>query len=166
MTGWRSIAAGTAVLALAAAGGVIGVLAAPRGLPAPDPQSDPRAALQAAGYEVTARFDNVGGLHVGASVTLSGVRIGRVTSVTYNAQDYTAHVRMHIDAEQDQLPADSGASIYTAGLLGERYVEIDPGGAEQTLQAGDELPLTNSAVILEHVIGQLIYGTRAVGAGE
>ena len=152
MTGWRSVAAGMAVLALVAIAAVIAVLAAPR------------AHSEGERYEVTARFDNVGGLDAGAGVTVSGVRVGRVVSVTYDANDYTARVRMRIEAGA-RLPADTGASIYTLGLVGERYVELDPGGSTVLLNDGDELPLTNSAVILEHVIGQLIYGAPAAAAG-
>ena len=117
------------------------------------------------GYEIAARFDNVGGLELHAPVTLSGVRIGRVSDIEYEPERYVALVKMVIDSKYDRIPVDSGASIYTFGLLGERYVELDAGGADRFMQAGDEIALTQSALILEQLVWQFIFGRGSSQGG-
>jgi len=82
-----------------------------------------------ASYEITARFDNVGSLRVRAPVTLAGVRIGRVTAVDVNPETFQAEVKLAIDQRYDKLPTDSSAAIQTAGILGEQYIALQPGGA-------------------------------------
>jgi len=118
------------------------------------------------GYELVARFDNVGGLKVRAPVTMGGVRVGRVVSIEYDMDRYQAVVRMRIDARYDRLPADTSASILTAGLLGEQYVGLEPGGEERYLGDGDEIRLTQSALVLERIIGQFLYGKAAEGGAK
>lgn len=108
------------------------------------------------GYTVTADFNNIGGLKAGSAVTLSGVRIGRVTNIAIDDTTFSARVSMKINAEYDNLPADSGASILTSGLLGEQYIGINPGGAMESLQAGDRLPLTQDALVLENLVGRVL----------
>jgi len=108
------------------------------------------------GYAVTADFNNIGGLKTGSAVTLSGVRIGRVTSIRIDDTTFSARVTMKIHAEYDNLPEDSGASILTSGLLGEQYVGINPGGALESLEDGDRLPLTQDALVLENLVGRVI----------
>lgn len=115
------------------------------------------------GYPVTARFDNVGGLKVRAPVTMGGVRIGKVAAIEYDFAQYMAVVRMSIRPEFDHIPADTSASIYTAGLLGEQYVGFEPGGEEEFLHANSEIGLTQSALVLEQVIGQFLYSKAAEG---
>lgn len=108
-------------------------------------------------YEVTARFDNVGGLRSRAQVTMAGVRIGRVTDIQFDDRTYQAEVTMRLRARHDQIPADTTASIFTAGLLGEQYVGLEPGADEQYLGQGDEIMFTQSAIVLENLIGQFLY---------
>lgn len=107
-------------------------------------------------YEVVAYFDHIGGLRNRAPVTVSGVRIGRVTEISYDPQRFQARVTLALRSDFDFLPADSQASIFTAGLLGEQYIAIEPGGDFEVLQAGDELWLTQSALVLENMIGRFL----------
>ncbi|HXH04149.1 MAG TPA: outer membrane lipid asymmetry maintenance protein MlaD [Candidatus Competibacteraceae bacterium] len=108
------------------------------------------------GYRISARFDNIGSLKVRAPVTLAGVRIGRVSRIDIDRQNYQAVVEMSIDRRYDQLPADTGASILTSGLVGEQYIGLEPGGAEDYLRDGDSIKLTQSALVLERLIGQFL----------
>ena len=109
-------------------------------------------------YKVTARFDNIGGLTVKAPVTLAGVRIGRVSDIRIDSEDYRAVVELSIDPSFNNLPMDTSASILTQGLLGAQYVGVDPGGDENYLKDGDEIEITQSAVVLEQMLGQFLYG--------
>ena len=88
------------------------------------------------GYELTASFDNVGGLKVRAPVTMAGVRIGRVTSITFDQKTYEAVVKLEIEPKFNQIPDDSSASILTSGLLGEQYVGLQPGAEDKYFQPG------------------------------
>lgn len=108
------------------------------------------------GYRIAARFENIGGLKVRAPVTLGGVRIGRVVSVDLDSQTYEAVVTMSIDPRYDRLPTDSSASILTSGLLGEQYVGLEPGGMDRYLSDGGVLQLTQSALVLEKLIGRVL----------
>ena len=110
-------------------------------------------------YEVTARFDNIGGLTVKAPVTLAGVTIGRVASIGIDADDYSARITLQIDQAHDNLPTDTSAAILTSGLLGAQYVGLDPGAEETYLEDGDRIEITQSAVVLEHLIGQILIRT-------
>ncbi len=118
---------------------------------------------EAAGYEVVAHFENIGGLKVRSPVTMSGVRVGRVSAIDYDNQRLQARVRMNIDARYHQLPVDTSASIYTAGLLGEQYVGLDPGAEESFLKEGSEIKLTQSALIIEQLIGQFLFSKSSDG---
>jgi phospholipid/cholesterol/gamma-HCH transport system substrate-binding protein len=106
---------------------------------------------------IYASFDETGGLKPRAPVQISGVRVGQVESIGL-ATDFRARVLMRIDPGL-QLPADTSASIVTAGLLGDRYIALQLGGDTQLLQDGDEITFTESAVILERLIGKLVHGT-------
>jgi phospholipid/cholesterol/gamma-HCH transport system substrate-binding protein len=110
-------------------------------------------------YEVTARFDNIGGLTVKAPVTLAGVTIGRVASIGIDTDDYSARITLRIDQAYDNLPTDTSAAILTSGLLGAQYVGLDPGAEEIYLEDGDRIEITQSAVVLEHLIGQILIRT-------
>ncbi len=110
------------------------------------------------GYVVTADFDNVGSLKVRSPVTVAGVKVGRVVGVKLDPQTYQADVSLALNPAYP-LPKDTSASIVTAGLLGEQYVSLDPGGAEQNLKAGDVIKLTQSALVLEKLIGQFLFNT-------
>jgi len=113
------------------------------------------------GYKVTARFENIGGLKIRAPVTLGGVRIGRVSGIDLDPRNYEAVVTLSIDPKYDQLPADSSASILTSGLLGEQYVGLEPGGMDNHLKNGSTLKLTQSALVLEKLIGRMLTNAAA-----
>ena len=108
------------------------------------------------GYKISATFENIGGLKPGAAVTLSGVKIGRVKSIVIDPHNYEAVVTMEISNTYNNLPEDSGAKILTAGLLGEQYVSLEVGGADQALKEGSTLKFTQSALVLENIIGQFL----------
>jgi len=109
-------------------------------------------------YEVSANFDNVGSLKVRAPVSMSGVTIGRVTNVVFDSGSLEAVVTFVIDSQYDQIPDDSDASILTAGLLGSQYIGLQAGGSEFYLDDGSEILFTQSAVILENIIGKFLIG--------
>ena len=115
------------------------------------------------GLVLTARFDQIAGLKPRAPVEMAGVKVGQVTGIGL-ADDYRARVTMEVDGTL-KLPVDTTASILTAGLLGDRYISIQPGGDPQVLGAGDEISFTESAVVLERVIGKLVHGGGNVGEG-
>ena len=118
------------------------------------------------GYRVIAEFDNIGGLKVRAPVKSAGVVVGRVDGISLDTRTFRANVALRID-KRYPFPRDSSASILTAGLLGEQYVGMDGGGDEQNLKDGDHLKITQSAIVLEKVIGQFLYGKAAeTGAGK
>jgi len=108
------------------------------------------------GYQITARFENIGGLKARAPVTLAGVRIGRVIQIDLDPQSYEAVVTLFIERQYDRLPTDSGASILTSGLLGEQYVSLEPGGMDSYLREGSVIKLTQSALVLEKLIGRVL----------
>jgi len=108
------------------------------------------------GYEVTAHFENIGGLKVRSPVTMAGVVVGRVASIGFDKETYEAVVTLKIQDKYDNIPEDSSASIFTAGLLGEQYIGLEAGGAEKVLKAGSKVQLTQSAVVLEQIIGQFL----------
>jgi phospholipid/cholesterol/gamma-HCH transport system substrate-binding protein len=107
-------------------------------------------------FKITARFDNVGSLRARAPVSMSGVTIGRVTRIEFDPAALEAVVMMDIDARYDQIPEDSDASILTAGLLGSQYVGLQAGGSEFFLEDGSEILLTQSAIVLESLIGKFL----------
>ena len=110
-------------------------------------------------YSVHAYFDNVAGLTPRAKVTMAGVTIGQVTAISFDKNRYSARVDLAIDSKVDTLPADSTASILTAGLLGEKYVGISVGGDDELLVDGSELYDTQSALVLEELIGRFLLNT-------
>ncbi|HEX7380602.1 MAG TPA: outer membrane lipid asymmetry maintenance protein MlaD [Nevskiaceae bacterium] len=116
-------------------------------------------------YTVTADFNNIGSLTPGASVKLAGVRIGAVTGISVDPRTFQAAVTMAISKQHEDIPADSAAKILTAGLLGSQYIGIDPGGSEKSLKNGSHIQFTQSAFILENVIGQFLTG-MAQKAGQ
>lgn len=108
------------------------------------------------GYRVEARFTNIGSLKVKSPVTVAGVRIGRVAEIRYDPASYQALVAMNIDGRYDTLPTDTSASVLTSGLLGEQYIELEPGGAEDYLKDGSRITLTQSAMVLEKLVGRVM----------
>jgi len=107
-------------------------------------------------YHVNVYFDNIGGLKTRSPVTLSGVRVGRVESIGYDEQNLQAKVVLGIDAQYGFLSVDTQASIYTAGLLGEQYVALEPGAEDEVLKDGDDIHHSQSAMVLEELIGQVL----------
>lgn len=108
------------------------------------------------GYRIEAKFENIGSLKVRSAVTLAGVRIGRVAAISTDPASYQAIVVMNIDGRYKNLPTDSSASILTAGLLGEQYIGLEPGGADDYLKEGGQIKLTQSAMVLEKLIGRVL----------
>jgi len=114
-------------------------------------------------YQVTARFDNIGGLRAGATVRSAGVPVGRVQAITFNDQTFQADVTLVLQ-KRYAFPSDSSFQILTSGLLGEQYVGIVPGGADENLADGATVTLTQSAIVLENLIGQFLFN-RAADSG-
>ena len=114
-------------------------------------------------YTVEARFENVGSLRSRAPVAMSGVTIGRVTSVTFDTATLEAVVEFVIDAQYDQIPDDSDASILTAGILGSQYIGLQAGGSDLYLEDGSEILFTQSAIILENLIGKFLVNSGSGG---
>ena len=110
-----------------------------------------------AGYRVTAKFENIGGLTVKSPVTLAGVTIGRVSSISSDREDYSAIVTLSIDQDYNNLPVDSTAAILTTGLLGAQYIGVVPGAEIDYLKEGDSIDITQSALVLEQLIGELLF---------
>jgi phospholipid/cholesterol/gamma-HCH transport system substrate-binding protein len=107
-------------------------------------------------YQVTAKFDNIGGLKVRAPVKSAGVVVGRVSSISFDDKTYEAEVTLSLD-KRYTFPKDSSASILTSGLLGEQYIGLEAGGDSVKLVNEDQVKLTQSAVVLENLIGQFLY---------
>ena len=107
-------------------------------------------------FEVTARFENVGSLRPRAPVAMSGVTIGRVTGIEFDPGSLEAIVTLDIDSRYDQLPDDSDASTLTAGLLGSQYIGLQAGGSDLYLEEGSEIMFTQSAIVLENLIGKFL----------
>ena len=109
------------------------------------------------GYVVTARFDNIGGLKPKSAVRSAGVVVGRVQSIGFDDKTYQARVTLEMD-KRYVFPKDSSLKILTSGLLGDQYIGIEPGADEHNLAEGDMVTATQSAVVLENLIGQFLYG--------
>jgi phospholipid/cholesterol/gamma-HCH transport system substrate-binding protein len=116
------------------------------------------------GYQLTAQFDNVGGLKVRSPVTISGVRVGRIAEIKYDNDKLAAVVKLSVSHKYNKIPVDSSASIFTSGLLGEQYLAIEPGGSDQYLVQSDIIDITQSALVLEQLIGQFMVRSAANGS--
>jgi len=115
-------------------------------------------------YQVTAKFDNIGGLKRQAAVRSAGVVVGRVASISFDDKSYQARVTLELESRY-VFPKDSSFKILTSGLLGEQYIGIEAGADEKNLAAGDTITTTQSAVVLENLIGQFLYN-RAADSGN
>ncbi|MDH5694904.1 MAG: outer membrane lipid asymmetry maintenance protein MlaD [Gammaproteobacteria bacterium] len=113
------------------------------------------------GYEIVARFQNSGGLKARAPIMVAGVRVGQVSGVALDHRTFESLVTLKIDSQYNNFPIDTSAAVFTAGLLGEQYVSLEPGGDENVLKNGDEIRLTQSSLILEQVIGQVLFSKAA-----
>jgi phospholipid/cholesterol/gamma-HCH transport system substrate-binding protein len=116
-------------------------------------------------YETHARFDNIGGLKPRAAVRSAGVVVGRVTAIRFDDKTYQADVTLSLDGRY-QFPKDTSAKILTSGLLGEQYIGLEPGGDVAMLKTGDRITMTQSAVVLENLIGQFLYGKAGEAGGK
>ncbi|OUM03143.1 outer membrane lipid asymmetry maintenance protein MlaD [Variovorax sp. JS1663] len=114
-------------------------------------------------YAITARFDNIGGLKPQTAVKSAGVVVGRVESITFDDKNFQASVTIALQSRYS-FPKDSSLKILTSGLLGEQYIGIEAGAEEKSLQAGDIITSTQSAVVLENLIGQFLYSKAADGS--
>jgi phospholipid/cholesterol/gamma-HCH transport system substrate-binding protein len=114
-------------------------------------------------YPVTARFDNIGGLKPQTAVKSAGVVVGRVESITFDDKNFQASVTLALQSRYS-FPKDSSLKILTSGLLGEQYIGIEAGAEEKNLQAGDTITATQSAVVLENLIGQFLYNRASEGS--
>jgi len=119
------------------------------------PQGGLKIAGVKSGYHVTADFDNIGDLKVGAPVSMSGVDMGQVDSIHFDSNSYKAVVGMRIYKQYTRIPDDSFASINTQGLLGGKYVGLSPGGSDTFLKNGSHIDQTQSAIVLESLINKL-----------
>jgi phospholipid/cholesterol/gamma-HCH transport system substrate-binding protein len=115
-------------------------------------------------YSVITKFDNIGGLKPRAPVKSAGVVVGRVGNIKFDDKSFQAIVTLQLD-EQYKFPKDSSAKILTSGLLGEQYVGMDPGGDSKSLVAGEQIMMTQSAIILENLISQFLFSKAAEGSG-
>jgi phospholipid/cholesterol/gamma-HCH transport system substrate-binding protein len=115
------------------------------------------------GYTLTAKFDNIGSLKVRAPVRSAGVTVGRVASIALDPKTFQGVVQLEI-SKSVQFPKDSSARILTAGLLGDQYIGLEPGGDEKNLASGDIIGQTQSAVVLESLISQFLFN-KAADAG-
>ena len=114
---------------------------------------------------MTARFDNIGGLKPKAAVRSAGVVVGRVQSIGFDVTTYQARVTLELE-KRYVFPKDSSLKILTSGLLGDQYIGIEPGADENNLAEGDMVTATQSAVVLENLIGQFLYGKAEEGASS
>ncbi len=112
-------------------------------------------------YTLIAHFENASGLKTKSLVSMAGVPIGRVTEISFDPENYDALVKMRIDARYNAIPSDTSASILTAGLLGEKYIGLTPGGLDEFLQEGDAIELTQSALVLEKLISQFLFNSAS-----
>ncbi len=112
-------------------------------------------------YTITADFDNIGSLRPRASVQVSGVTVGRVSDITLDSKTFRAKVNMQIDKQFKNFPIDTSASIFTAGLLGSNYIALSPGYEMENLKSGGRIETTHSALILENLIGQLLFNLKS-----
>ena len=117
-------------------------------------------------YQVTAKFDNVGDLKVGAPVSMSGVEVGRVTKIDFDSNEYKAVVLLRLNERFNKIPTDSDASIYTQGLLGGKFIGLTAGGADTYLKDGSQIDFTQSAFVLESLIGQVLASFTKQKADE
>jgi len=125
--------------------------------------TDARGRLGGDMYQLQARFSNLGELKVRAPVKIAGVKVGEVAAIRLDPERYDAVVTLSIATAAGQLPTDSSAAINTAGLLGERYIAITPGGELDALGDGDEIVMTQSAIVLENLIGKYMFGNAKPG---
>ncbi len=117
-------------------------------------------------YRVDIRFTNVGELKPRAPVTIAGVTIGTVKDIQLDPESFEAMVALDIDVTFNQIPADTSAAILTTGVLGDKYIGLEPGGSPDVLEAGDEITITQSAISIEQLIAKYLFSTNTPGDDE
>jgi phospholipid/cholesterol/gamma-HCH transport system substrate-binding protein len=117
--------------------------------------------LMSDSYRLKASFENIGGLKPGAPISMAGVTVGRVEDVSYDMKLLKAVVTLRIDGRYNEIPNDSDASIFTAGLLGGQYIGLSPGGSEQAFKNGDQVEFVQDAVVLESLISKYLFNSAA-----
>src|SRR5215813_11664138 len=127
------------------------------------PASGLKLGGKAAGYHLTAEFDNIGDLKTGSPVTMAGVRVGEVEGIHFDSHSFKAVVALRIDPQFNQIPDDSDASIQTQGLLGGKYVGIGPGGSDTYLKDGGRIEFTQSAIVLESLVNKFFANFASKG---
>ncbi len=123
-------------------------------------QATDRGAVAGGSYTLTADFSNIGGLRPRAQVSLAGVTIGQVERIELDPVSFDARVTLRISDRFSELPDDTSASIVTAGILGDQYVSLEPGGSPDVLADGDRILLTNSALVLEQLISRFLFNSE------
>ncbi len=108
-------------------------------------------------YPITASFENSGGLKIKSPVSAAGVKIGQVSDIRLDPKTFESVVTLSIFSKYDKIPDDTTASIFTAGLLGEQYINLEPGGSSEYLKPNGKIEITQSAIILEKAIGQFLF---------
>lgn len=117
------------------------------------------------GYEVSARFDDVSGITPGSEVKIGGLKIGVVERLELDPETYQASAILHVNADV-KLPKDSSAAVVSSGLLGDKFVKVDPGGDDEMMQEGDVIKFTQSSVSFEELIGKFVFSGGGVDGGE
>lgn len=115
---------------------------------------------QGKSYDIIADFDDIGSLKIRAPVMVSGVNVGRVSDISLDPNTYRARITLQISRQYNKLPTDTSASIYTQGILGSNYIALAPGFETENLQPGGRIDTTHSALILENLIGQLLFSLK------
>lgn len=122
--------------------------------------TDVGGVLREGSYRITARFGNIGDLKPRAPVSVGGVTVGSVESISLDSDTFEAVVTMKISTRFDALPDDTSASIFTKGVLGDQYVSLEPGGSLDALKDGDSLFITQSAMVLENLISKYLFDSE------
>src|SRR5256886_11910363 len=130
------------------------------------PASGVKFGAPRAGYHVSAEFDNIGDLKVGAPVTMAGVHVGEVEGIRFDSKDYKAVASLRVDSQYSHIPEDSYASIQTQGLLGGKYIGISPGGLDSYLKAGSRIEQTQSAIVLKTLMTKFFPTSSTKRSGD
>ena len=121
--------------------------------------TDAGTSLRSGSYNITASFTNIGDLKLRAPVTIGGVTVGSVEAIELDPESYEARVSMKVNSVFNELPDDSSASILTSGILGDQYIGLEPGGSPDYLLDGDEILITQPALVIEQLIGKYLFNT-------
>tara|TARA_R110000868_G_scaffold8205_9_gene42849 strand:- start:26985 stop:27461 length:477 start_codon:yes stop_codon:yes gene_type:complete len=122
--------------------------------------------VSSGGYDLSADFNNIGGLKNNAPVSVGGVKVGQVTDITLDPTTFQAKVSIHMNSDNTKLPVDTSARILTQGLLGANYIGLSPGGMPQNFKNGDQIQTTYSALVLENLISQYLFSTSNKKSGS